>query len=417
GGLQMAISRRQFCEGLMIGGSFAGTPVLGGPHSRSWPQAAATRTGSDLGSLYPFVQAQADRSRFELSLLHPEFSNLRQWQATVRARIFEHLYYAPPRVPPMPQVIRRTDKGDYVEEFLTFQTTPDLRVPAFVLVPKKAQLPAPGVVVLHSHDGIYLWGKEKVVEDEREHPHLTAFKQRSYGSKSIASELARQGYVVMAIDMFYWGERRMVLDDDPPVYRERPLNMTEQEIRAFNQRASQDESLVARSLFTAGITWPGVVLWDDIRTLDYLAARPDVDRNRLGCVGLSVGGYRSFLLAALDGRIKAAVDVGWMTSFGSQIKDHVVHTMGLSFHINGLYRYVDLPDIAGLIAPRAVLVINGSQDRLFALEGVKMAFDKIARCYAKAGAPDRSRCRLYDAPHEFNLDMQTEAWEWFRRWL
>jgi hypothetical protein len=46
-----------------------------------------------------------------------------------------------------------------------------------------------------------------------------------------------------------------------------------------------------------------------------------------------------------------------------------------------------------------------------------MAFDKIARCYAKAGAPDRSRCRLYDAPHEFNLDMQTEAWEWFRRWL
>ena len=65
-------------------------------------------------------------------------------------------------------------------------------------------------------------GKEKVVEDEREHPYLTAFKQRSYGSKSIASELARQGYVVMAIDMFYWGERRMVLDDDPPAYRERP---------------------------------------------------------------------------------------------------------------------------------------------------------------------------------------------------
>ena len=85
----MAISRRQFCEGLMIGGSFSGTPARGSPPSPSWPQsAAATRTGSDLGSLYPFVQAQADRSRFELSLLHPEFSNLRQWQATVRALIF-----------------------------------------------------------------------------------------------------------------------------------------------------------------------------------------------------------------------------------------------------------------------------------------------------------------------------------------
>jgi len=414
----MAISRRRFCAGLMAGGGLASTasrargfsePRLQGP--------TVAPTGSHLGNLYPFVQGQANRSKFELSFLRPEFTNLRRWQSGARARVLEHLFYAPPRVDPQPQVIRRTDKGDYVEEYLTFQTTPDLRVPAYVLVPKRARLPAPGVVVLHSHDGIYLWGKEKVVENEQEHPYLTAFKQRSYGGKSIAVELARRGYVVMTIDLFYWGERRMILDDDPPAYRERPLTMTEQEIDAFNQRASQGESLVGRSLFTAGITWPGVVLWDDIRTLDYLAARPDVDRNRLGCVGLSVGGYRSFLLAALDERIKSAVDVGWMTSFGSQIKEHVIHTIGLSFHINGLYRYLDMPDLAALIAPRAVLVINGSQDRLFALDGVKTAFDTIGRCYAKAGAPGRSRCRLYDAPHEFNLEMQAEAWEWLGRWV
>jgi dienelactone hydrolase len=286
-----------------------------------------------------------------------------------------------------------------------------------VLIPKRAQLPAPGVVVLHSHDGIYLWGKEKVVESEQEHPYLTAFKQRRYGGKSIAAELARRGYVTMAIDMFYWGERRMLLDDDPATYRERPLTMTEKDISAFNQRASQDESLVGRSLFTAGVTWPGILLWDDIRTLDYLAARTEVDPKRLGCVGLSVGGYRSFLLAALDERIKAAVDVGWMTSLGSQIRQHVIHTIGLSFHINGLYRQMDLPDIAALIAPRAVLVINGSQDALFAPDGVKSAFDKISRCYTKAGAAERQRCRLYDAPHEFNLDMQAEAWDWLRRWM
>jgi hypothetical protein len=159
------------------------------------------------------------------------------------------------------------------------------------------------------------------------------------------------------------------------------------------------------------------VLWDDIRTLDYLASRPEVDAKRLGCVGLSVGGYRSFLLAALDERIKAAVDVGWMTSFASQIKQHVVNTIGLSFHINGLYRYLDLPDMAALIAPRSIMIINGSQDRLFALDGVNAAFDKISRCYAKAAVPDRQRCRLFNAPHEFNLEMQLEAWEWLRRWI
>jgi dienelactone hydrolase len=414
----MAISRRQFCEGLMIGGVFGAAPVAGtASRSPRGRQPAPGGTGSHLGSLYPFVQAQADRSTFDLSFLQPRFSDLRRWQRPARARVFERLFYTPPRVASQPQLVRLTDKGDYVEEYLTFQTTPDLRVAAYVLSPKNVQLPAPGIVVLHSHDGVYLWGKEKVVEDPDEHPYLKAFKDRSYGGKSIASELARRGYVTIAIDMFYWGERRMILDDDPAAYRERPLSITDQEIRAFNQRASQGESLVGRSLFTAGITWPGVVVWDDIRTLDYLASRQDVDAKRLGCVGLSVGGYRSFLLAALDERIKAAVDVGWMTSFGSQIKQHVTNTVGLSFHINGLYRDMDFPDIAALIAPRALLTINGSKDGLFAIEGVKMAFDKIARCYAKARATDRARSRLYDAPHEFNLEMQAEAWEWLRRWV
>jgi hypothetical protein len=209
----------------------------------------------------------------------------------------------------------------------------------------------------------------------------------------------------------------MLLADDPPAYRERPMTMTEAEIGAFDQRASQNESLLGRSLLTAGVTWPGVVLWDDIRALDYLASRPEVDSRRLGCVGLSVGGHRSFLLAALDERIRVAVDVGWMTSFGSQIKQHVIHTIGLSFHVIGLYRYLDLPDLAALIAPRAVLVINGSQDRLFELDGVKAACEKVARCYTKAGAPDSQKCSLYDAPHEFNLEMQAEAWRWIKRWL
>ena len=413
----MAISRRQFCEGVVIGGALGSGQAPHVAAATAAGQPAAAPTGSHLGSLYPFVQAQADRSTFELSFLRSEFSDLRAWQRTARARVFDHLFYAPPPVEPKAEIVRRTDRGDYVEEYLTLQTTPDLRIPAYVLIPKKARLPAPGILVLHSHDGIYLWGKEKVVAVDREHPYLTTFKRERYGGKSIASELARRGYVTMAIDMFFWGERRMLLDDDPPAYRDQPSTMSERDIRAFNQRASQDESLVGRSLFTAGLTWPGVILWDDIRTLDYLAARPEVDATRLGCVGLSVGGYRSFLLGALDERIKVAVDVGWMTSFGAQIKQHVIHTVGLSFHINGLYRYLDFPDIAALVAPRALLVINGSQDRLFSLDGVRAAFDKIGRCYAKAAAADRARCRMYDAPHEFNLEMQAEAWEWLGRWL
>jgi dienelactone hydrolase len=409
----MSLSRRQFCQSLSAMGAGM-APAFRPASTRAVVQ--APDSDSHIGSLYPFVQKQADKSPLELSFLRSTSRDLERWQKRARAKLFEHLFYAPPSVSPSPELVHRTDKGDYVLEYLTFQTTPDLRVPAYLLIPKHAKLPAPGVVVLHDHGGFYLWGKEKVVALDAEHDALRAFKREYYGGNSITTELVRQGYVVIAIDMFYWGERRMLLADDPPAYRNRE-KMTAADITAFHRRSQQSEQLVARSLLTAGITWPGVILWDDIRTLDYLASRPEVDARRLGCAGLSVGGYRSFLLAALDRRIKVAVDVGWMTSYASQIARHVVNTVGLTFHIPGLYRYLDLPDLAALIAPRSVLVINGSRDRLFAPDGVEAAFTKIDQCYRKAGARDRQRCRLYDAPHEFNVEMQAEAWEWIRRWV
>jgi dienelactone hydrolase len=342
---------------------------------------------------------------------------LKEWQKRARATVFEHMFYAPPPVDFQPRLIRSTDRGDYVEEYLTFQTTPDLRVPAYVLIPKGVKLPAPGVVALHDHGGFYLWGKEKLLEFNGEHPALTKFRRDLYSGRSIARELVGQGYVVIVIDMFFWGERRMILDDDPPSYRERPSAMPADQVRDFNRRSQEGEQLVARSLLTAGITWPGIMLWDDIRTLDYLCQRPEVDRRRIACVGLSVGGYRSLMLAALDERIQAAVSVGFMESYRYQIRRNVIHSTGFTFHLTGLFRYLDLPDMSALIAPRPVLFMNGSKDKLFNQDGLKAAYGKIDQCYAKAGVPGRQLCRLYDVPHQFNAEMQAEAWPWLRKWL
>jgi len=418
----VAVSRRQFCgwigrTGVLTPTLFAGFQSGAGtaedpPASKD--AASGAPTGSHIGNLYPFVQKQADRSTFELSYLHPQFRNLESWQQSARAKVFEHLFYTPSPAPPMADVASRDDRGDYIQEELTFQTTPDARVPAYLLIPKSVRRPAPAVLVLHDHGGFYVWGKDKVTRRDDEHPLLRDFKQQLYEGRSIATELVRRGYVVLTIDMFYWGERRMLLDEDPPAYRD-PRKMTSDDIAAFDRRSQQSEQLVARSLFAAGITWPGVMLWDDLRSVDYLASRPEVDPERLACVGLSVGGYRSFVLAALDPRIRAAVAVGWMSSFGSHIRRHVVNSIGLTFHIIGLYRYLDFPDLAALIAPRSVLVINGSKDELFPPEGVKAAFEKIQQCFRKADVPDRQQYRLYEAPHEFNLRMQEEAWEWLAR--
>ena len=376
-----------------------------------------TKTESDVGSLFPFIQSQAVKSDFPLSFLNPKFKSDKAWKRQARGKLLELLHYAPPPGKPQPEIVERIDKGNYLREKIYFNTTPDIRVPAYLLIPKQGKFPAPAIVALHDHGGFYLWGKEKLVETENEHPVLTDFKRLYYGGRSLATELVRQGYVVLVIDMFYWGERRMLLDDDPPDWRERPNDIKTERISAFNQRSGQSEQLVGRTIFSAGFTWAGVIFWDDVRSVDYLLTRPEVDKKRIGCVGLSVGGLRSCHLAALDDRIKAAVVVGWMASFPTQLQRHVRHTIGHTKLVPGLYRYLDYPDVASLAIPSALLVINGSRDDLFNLEGVHASFDKLAACYKKAGVADRFRARLYDTPHEFNLEMQAEAWEWLRRWL
>ena len=343
----------------------------------SWAEEvqAPAATGAHVGSLFPFIRSQAPRE-FALSFLRAEFKDPATWKRQARGKLLDLLHYAPPRCDPKPEVVEKTDRGDYLQEKVYFNTTPDLRVPACVLIPKKARFPAPAIVALHDHGGFYLWGKEKLIDRPNEHPVLTTFKKQYYAGNSIAAELARQGYVVVVIDMFYWGERRLLLDDDPADWRERLASITAERIKEFNARASQNEQLVGRTIYAAGFTWSGVMYWDDIRTVDYLLTRPEVDPKRIGCVGLSMGGLRACHLAALDERVKAAVVVGWMASFPAQLQTHIRNTIGHTKLVPGLYRYLDYPDVASLALPSALLVINGSKDTLFELDGVNACFDK-----------------------------------------
>ncbi|MCC6235059.1 MAG: acetylxylan esterase [Verrucomicrobiales bacterium] len=374
-------------------------------------------TGSDVGSLFPFIQAQAVSGEFTLSYLNDRFRSLTRWKKRARGKLLELLHYAPAPCAPQGEVLERIDAGDHVREEIRFQTAPGVVVPAFVLVPKNLTGPAPALVALHDHGGFYLWGKEKIVEIPGENPVLPDFRRQYYGGRAIATELVRQGYLVVVIDMFYWGARRMLLDEDPADWRERTATLSRERIQAFNARAGQGEALVGRTIYAAGFTWPGVMFWDDVRTVDYLLTRPDVDPRRIGCVGLSVGGLRSCHLAALDERIRAAVVVGWMASFPAQLRKHVRNTIGHTKVVPGLYQHLDYPDVASLAMPTPMLVINGAKDGLFDLDGVKRSFDKLHACYAKAGVPDHCVTRLYDTPHEFNSEMQSEAWAWLRRWV
>ncbi len=416
------LNRRRFLQATAVAGA---VPMFGDEGTARSGLAAVTRqagaapatTGSDVGSLFPFIQKQAVSKDFPLSFLNPRFRTVAEWKPTARGTVLDLLHYAPPPVGPAAETVERVDCGDYVREKVWFNTTPDVRVPAYVLVPKQGPKPAPAIVALHDHGGFYLWGKEKLVALDGEHSVFTEFRERYYGGRSIAIDMVRRGYVVVVTDMFYWGERRMLLDDDPTDWRERPATMSPERIQAFNTRASQNEQLVGRTIYTAGFTWPGVMFWDDVRTVDYLLTRPDVDPTRIGCVGLSVGAVRSAHLAALDDRIKAGVIVCWMTSLPMQLQKHVRNTIGHTKVVPGLLRHMDYPDVAALAMPTPLLLMSGTKDGLFDLDAVKASFATLNACYAKAGIPDRCRTQLYESPHQFNAEMQAEAWAWLRRFV
>lgn len=369
---------------------------------------------AQMGTLFPFIESLVPPT-FPLSFTNPKYTDLEQWKRRARAEVIGLLHYNPPRVDPKPEVLERVDCGDYIRERLTFATTPNIRVPAYVLIPKGGPARKPAVLVLHDHGGFYVWGKEKVIGLENEHPCLAEFKRLYYGNRSVGNELVKRGYVVMAIDMFYWGERRMILPDDPPIWRDRE-HMTTQDVSAFNQRAATQIGNAAVGVFEAGTTWAGIMFTDDMRSLDYLASRPEVDPERVGCCGLSVGGFRSAHLAGLHPRVKAAVVVGWMCSYPAMLQNKLT-SIGYWATIPGLQQLMDLPDVVSMHAPEPLMVIQGTQDGLFTNEGVQQAYDKIAAVYKKAGAPTHFKPVTYDGPHEFNADMQDKAYAFLDRYL
>lgn len=336
-----------------------------------------------------------------------------------------------------PVLKRRIERNDYTEEWVYFRSMESVWVPACILIPKRAKKKKmPAVVVLHDHGGFYLWGKEKVVEVEDEHPFLTVLKDFLYDGKSIASELARAGYVTIAIDAVLFGERiarvkgwprqipaltkNGILEARRDLSKRHDLdskvNYYYENQDAYWKQMYQEESLIAKSMFWAGTSLAARIAWDDIKTVDYLLTRPEVDSERIGCLGLSLGGWRAILLAALDERIKVCCSSGWMCELGVDImKLSKGHSWAMV--IPGLYNYLDYPDLAGLIAPRPLMSLHGNKDTSAPLASVRRAQEKIKKIYRESGVPERFWGRIYTASHCLNLKMQRDVLSWFDRWL
>jgi dienelactone hydrolase len=372
-------------------------------------------TGADLGSVYPEVEKIAADNEYRLAYHPDRFRSFDDFHSAAREKLLDLLQYRPAKVDPKPEVLERVDRGDHVREKVLFNTSPHFRVPAYVLIPKKAKLPAPGIVDLHSHGGMFLFGKEKVIDLGKNHPTMTDYHRHNYDGRPTSTALVRRGYVVISIDALMFGERRVLMDRDQKYGWDRSRYSAE-DVAHLNAVCRGKENTLAKALTFAGATWPGIVAWDDVRTVDYLVTRPEVDPKRIGCLGISMGGYRSIYLPALDERVKAACIVGFLSTVRPMIRAHIDTHSWVHF-LPGLHRHLDLPDVVTLAAPRAVLVQQCSRDGLFPLAGMKAGVARIAEVYKQAGAEERFAGRFYDVPHKFTRAMQEEAFRWLDRHL
>jgi dienelactone hydrolase len=381
---------------------------------------SSPRTESYLGNLAPIIRSIHEDVGFTLDYEHRGHKSLKQWRTRGRAQVERTLCYSPRTVPLDLRVEKVLKREGYETRKISFAGTAHYRIPAYLLVPTRGKPPFPGVVALHDHGGFFYAGKEKLVQLEGEHPAVTDFKQKDYQGRSYADELAKRGFAVLVADSFYWGERRLQYQQAPPDLQARlaKLNPEQAEyVRALNLFLFDRTMELHTWLEFCGTSWMGIVHYDDRRSVDVLASLPEVDARRLGCLGQSGGGFRATYLAGMEPRMRAAIPVCWMTSLPTTL-DVTEGVHGGLFDAFGLHASLDHPDVATLGAPNCTLFVqNAAHDALFTRAGMEQAATKISRVYESLGHAERFRVTFYDAPHEFNISMQNDAFNWLEKWL
>jgi dienelactone hydrolase len=297
----------------------------------------------------------------------------KRWQRTFAAKLRELL--GPFEPPARWETIRErtVDFDDHARDELVLQAKGHRDLPVYLLTPKAA-LPRkrPGIVALHGH-GAFGYDAVAGIDTSPERRQDIEEQHYDYGV-----QLVRRGYTVAAPCFTPFGRRL----DDPKAYRgQDPCAVT------FIRMQLMGQLLMAENLRDA--------LW----TLEFLAAQPNVDPARLGCVGLSTGGRMTMLTSALSPRIRVAVISGALNVMQERIGQR--YSCGAQV-IPGLLKYGDVPEIASLIAPRPCLWEVGLHDELMVKEWIPPALARIQRAYRAFGGGDNLDVDYFDGKHRWN---------------
>jgi len=185
----------------------------------------------------------------------------------------------------------------------------------------------------------------------------------------------------------------------------------------FGERRGRTESETFKEMLWNGQVLWGMMVYDSLRAVDYLAGRPDVDANRIATMGMSMGSTMAWWAAALEPRLKVCVDICCLTDYQALLETRGLDGHGIYYYVPGLLKHFTTADINALIAPRPHLSLAGEYDKLTPPAGLDRIDAALREVYAAAGAPEAWRLVRYGVGHVETAAMRAEIIKWLKRWL
>jgi dienelactone hydrolase len=318
------------------------------------------------------------------------------------------------------RVERSWDKEALHGEEISWSVGFGPRTHAWLLRRRDLAVPAPGILALHDHANIKYYGKEKIADDDGQPAEsIRMLRDRFYGGRAFANELAMRGFVVLCHDVFLWGSRcfdyasiperiRRVVDDQVELSEYRGKDISEH--ARYEIAARLQEDVVAKYCSALSTSIVGLVLREDMIALAYLQSREDVAQGQLGCVGLSGGGNRAGYLRAASDAPVISVLAGCMATLPSLLDRNVANHSWLLFP-PGLAALCDWPELVASGKPAPLLIQYNEGDSLFPLGGMKEAHRRLLT-HSDRVSPSFYMGEFFPGPHKFDAMMQDGAFTW-----
>jgi len=364
-------------------------------------EAEKAYTGYEVQNDMPLFYEQLKKSlTYPMAWGNAPEKDFGKWREQAREKLLECIQPAPPVAPYDMKVIATEKRKGYEAQKIVFNVSEYSRVPAYLLVPE-GKGPFPAVLLLHDHGAHFTIGKEKMVRpfgvSEIVMKDADNWAVGCYDGQYVGDYLAENGYVVLALDALFWGERG----------------------RKEYARYDSQQALSA-NLLQMGMSWGGLIAWDDIRSAEFLASLPQVDKEKVATMGFSMGAHRAWMTMAATDAVKAGAAVCWMNTTDSLMTMTNNQNKGGSAYamlVPNIRRYMDYPHVASIACPKPMLFTNGKKDKLFPVEGVEAAYDTMRKVWDSQGAGEHLQTKLYDLPHFCSKEIQKAILDFFNKEL